>query len=309
MLANAEIALFDQLLRDRPLPSFAPVIFILGSPRTGSTLFYQALVRAFRLPYLCNLANDLFAAAPALVAPLLQHVLPELDITFTSAYGKTQGPFQPSEGSGIVRRWCGGGHPSQVTSTQVLPAQREHMARTLAAYHAVFRKPIVIKNAWNCFRVRNLAELFPNAYFLWIRRDLTKSSLSDLAARYTVHGDPHAWNSATPACVDKLRELPYWAQVVENQYEYSHAVEDAFQRFAPQVHGAFWHEDFLKNPAAIMDQLAHQLEPRFGVRCVEAIELQPVEKSPRPFRPGDEQTLKQYVEEHQSRFQRLHYAA
>src|SRR5207253_8451309 len=117
----------------------------------------QALVRAFRLPYLCNLANDELADAPVLAAPLLRHILPRLDIPFTSAYGKTAGAFQPSEGSNLMRRWCGGGHPSQLVSPGVLPEKREAMARMMAAYHRVFAAPIVIKNAWNCFRVPSLA--------------------------------------------------------------------------------------------------------------------------------------------------------
>ncbi len=285
----------------------APAIFVLGSPRTGSTLFYQALVRAYRLPFLCNLANDYFAAGPALAAPLLERVLPTLDIQFTSAYGKTHGPFQPSEASSIVRRWCGGGHPSQIVSTQVLPEQRENMGRTLAVYHAIFQKPLVIKNAWNCFRIRNLAELFPSAYFLWIRRDLVKSALSDLAARYTVQGDPHAWNSATPACYERLRELPYWAQVVENQYEYGRAISDDLSRFAPHAHSIVWYEDFLKRPQAVMEQIRSAMP--IAMNEASPIELRPVERSPRPFRAGDEQALEEYVAKQESRFQSLRYAA
>lgn len=305
----AERSLFEHLAVADGDAAQAPVLFVLGSPRTGSTLFFQALVRAFRMPYLCNLANDAFASAPALVAPMLHHVLPTLDITFTSAYGKTSGAFQPSEGSGVMRRWCGGGHPSQLKSTAVLSDQRSHMTQTLAAYAKIFGKPLVIKNAWNCFRIRDLAEQFPRAYFLWIRRDLEKSAISDLAARYIVQKDPLVWNSATPARVEELSKLPYWAQVVENQYEFSRAISEAFERYAPQSHGVYWYEDFLAAPQQVLERISRDLTPHFGDTRAEPIELQPAERSPRPLQPGDEESLKRYVAEHAPRFQSLRYAA
>src|SRR4051794_9738643 len=75
----------------------APSVWVLGSPRTGSTLCYQLLASVFALPYLSNFVNVAHPTTPALgvvgQAPLLT---PEL-VGLESAYGKTAGILQPSE--------------------------------------------------------------------------------------------------------------------------------------------------------------------------------------------------------------------
>src|SRR5262245_46887142 len=238
-LREAEGQLFDVILGGTD-PARAPAVFILGSPRTGSTRLYQAMARFLKLPYLPNLANDAFPDQPALVAPLLRQVLPGLDIPLVARYGKTRGPFQPSESSAVMRGWFGGDHPSETASACVLPGRAEHLTRTIAAFGAVFAAPVMIKNAWNCFRIACLADLLPSARFVWIRRDITASALSDLASRYAVRGDPAVWNSATPANIESLRRLPYWAQVVENQFEFARAIRDGLTTHAPGRHAVLW---------------------------------------------------------------------
>ena len=58
-----------------------------------------------------------------------------------------------------------------------------------------------------------------------------------------------------------------------------------------------------------MQQLCRHLQRLPGIRTPEAIELQPVERSPRPFREGDEPALRSYVDEQAERFESLRYAA
>ncbi len=231
-------------------------IFILGAPRTGSTILYQALAAAFELPYIANLTNDGFAETP-IVGLSIQAAWPAYDrLTATSAYGKTQGPLQPSEGSAVMRHWFGGGHPSETVSAAPRPGAQIHMQQTVRAAFALFGRPLLLKNAWNCFRIAALAELLPNAAFIWIRRDIAASAESDLAARYVHHGSGEGWNSATPRNVDELLKRPYWEQVVENQFEFSRAISEAFARLAPGRTAEVWYEDLCLDPSGTLARLA-----------------------------------------------------
>lgn len=282
-------------------------MFILGSPRTGSTRVYQAVVRFLRLPYFSNLANDAFPRHPILAAPLLREVQPGVEVALTARYGKTAGAFQPSEASAVMAHWCGGGHPSAVVSPGVLPGREGHLADTVAATHALFGAPLVIKNAWHCFRVRSLAGLLPAARFVWVRRDITASALSDLASRYVTRGDPAAWNSATPANVEELRRLPYWAQVVENQYEFARSVRAGLEEAAPGRHAIVWFEDLVRDPRAVLGRLAEELGPGLSARLPDRIDLGRGEPSEKPFRPGDDGRLRAYVREHRDRLSECQY--
>ena len=232
-------------------------LFVLGAPRTGSTVLYQALCSRFSLPYISNLTNDNFPKTP-IIGLAIQKALP-VDIPLNSRYGKTQGALQPSEGSAIIARWFGGGHPSALVSSTILQGMTAHFLTTLSAAEMLFERPLVIKNPWNCFRVRSLAETLPAARFIWIRRDIAAAAKSDLAARYKTKGSPTLWNSATPANVDELRRLPPAAQVVENQYEFNVAIGNGLRSHADGRWAQVRYEDFCRDTGRVLDELACSL--------------------------------------------------
>jgi hypothetical protein len=304
LLDEAQAQLFSSLIGDAPL-SETPAIFILGSPRTGSTLLYQGLAHYLRLPYFSNLANYQFPCHPVLAAPTHHQVLHRIDLEFTSAYGKTVGAFQPSEASAIFRNWFGGDHPSQVNSATILPGKENHLLKTMAVIHRVFSGPLVTKNPWNCFRIADLARLLSSAFFLWIRRDIAQSALSDLAARYVVQGNPLVWNSATPASIEALRKLPYWAQVVENQFEFAEAIQHGLARHAPRRHVQVWYEDFIANPTGTLDRVAAAMSKILPCPSTRPLVLGRAPRSTRAYPESDEVALRSYVAEHEDRLRGL----
>jgi hypothetical protein len=281
-------------------------IFILGAPRTGSTILYQALAAAFELPYIANLTNDGFAETP-IVGLSIQAAWPAFDrLSARSAYGKTQGPFQPSEGSAVMRHWFGGGHPSETVSAGFLPGAPVHMQRTVRAACALFGRPLLIKNAWNCFRIAALAEHLPDAVFIWIRRDIAASAGSDLAARHVHHGSGEGWNSATPRNVDDLLKRPYWEQVVENQFEFSRAISGSFARLAPGRTAEVWYEDLCLDPAGTLERLA-RMPALSGARPKRLLEVRQQNEHAGPP-ASDIAKIDSYLRTDEDRFGRLRYA-
>jgi hypothetical protein len=247
----------QELLRRYDRGGAASAVFILGAPRTGSTALYQAIVHAFGLPFI---SNSTMADAPIVGILESYRLWSGESGRLISEFGKTNGLHAPSEGSAVMARWCGGGHPSEIMSPAILPNQREHMAATLRTVEGATGKPVVVKNAWNCFRLKSLAEAFPRAGFIWIRRDVMAAARSDLAARYRTKNNPNEWNSATPRNVDELRRRPYWEQVVENQFEFSRAIMEASAGMAPGRFVEVWYEDFCAAPAVELEKLKTNLD-------------------------------------------------
>ena len=253
-IAGAEQELFS---RDYPgLESGC--IFILGAPRTGSTVLYQAMSSAFKLPFISNFTNTYFSSAP-IVGLAIQNGISS-EISFKSSFGKTMGAFEPSEGSAVMSQWFGGGHPSQTVSARILDGREEHFIKTLRAAEGLFGRPLLLKNAWHCFRVDYLAAVLPRAKFVWIRRDIAAAALSDLEARYETKGDAHSWNSATPSNVEELAQRPPVEQVVENQFEFNSAISSSFARGAVGRHFEVWYEELLLEPRAVLLALAKSLD-------------------------------------------------
>jgi hypothetical protein len=237
----------------------APAIFILGAPRTGSTFIYQVMAAWCGLPFIANVTNDHFAATPILGLALQKALRDRWVPSFDSAFGKTIGPLQPSEGSEVMRHWFGGGHPSELVSNAALPGRESHMLQTLAAVQAMFGLPLLVKNAWNCFRISYLAKALPEAQFVWLRRDISASAKSDLEARYITKGSPYVWNSATPANLEELKRRPPVEQVVENQIAFNLAIRQSLEEIAARRWVHVWYENVCSNPSNELTRLGSKL--------------------------------------------------
>jgi hypothetical protein len=273
--AEAEAAIFAQCGDGGAAPS---ALFLLGAPRTGSTVFYQACAARFGLPYISNLTNACFGETP-IVGLALQKAFP-VRVGYANSFGKTDGAFQPSEGSAVLSHWFGGGHPSQTVSARILPGCEPHFLRTLAAAEALFGRPLVIKNPWNCFRAAYLAAALPRARFLWVRRDIAEAALSDLEARYVTKGTAQSWNSATPANWEALSRRPPAEQVVENQYEFNRAIGDALVAGAEGRWSEIWYEDFIADPNSALAGSGRPL----GLEPVAELVIAPPPGAQRPRR-------------------------
>lgn len=256
-LQEIESLLFSSLVL--PQNASAHAVFICGAPRTGSTILYQLLIAGFSLSFFSNLTNRFFFQAPIVGLAIEAGARGRMPVEFSSAFGKTQGELQPSEASRIMRNWFGGGHPSQTVSATVMPGKTIHLQRTLSSAEILYSAPLVIKNAWNCFRIDAIAEALPAARFLWIQRDIRSAAKSDLYARYAVQGSPTIWNSATPSNYQELLERPYWEQVVENQFEFNRAINSGLIASARDRFTHIWYEDLCRYPMKTLSAVGRGL--------------------------------------------------
>jgi hypothetical protein len=248
----------------RVAPEKIPLVFILASPRTGSTLLYQLMIKYFDLHYFSNCVTENFANYPVIgtlfeIGLIGMHNAPT--ITLENRYGTTAGSHEPNEATRVLQNWFEWCHPTETCSAQVKTGQRENMIGTLGSITKTTGKPLVIKNAWNCFRIKDLSDMFPAAHFVWLKRDIVASSYSTLLARCT-QGDPaRIWNSASPANYAEIRGLPYIEQVVEQQYWTNRAVEDGLERYVSEARVTeVWFEELLDNPASVLQHVADRME-------------------------------------------------
>ena len=209
------------------------MIFILGSPRTGSTLIYQIIINTHNLCYFNNLTNKYFYKHPFISTFASQLI--STNANFKSEYGKTKGLFAPSEGSKIFANWFG-------KQNHLTPDKERLILSTFKNINRFIKNPIVTKNAWNCFRIETLTKLFPKCKFIWIRRDIVQSAISDLKSRY-IRGGPYVWNSAPTHDCMKIIKLPYWEQVVEQQYSYNKTIENDLKKYCPDNYIELWYEN------------------------------------------------------------------
>ena len=129
-------------------------IFIIGAPRSGSTLLYQVLVEAFDVGYLSNL-HCKFYGGPSLIErwifPRLSRPTPD----YASEHGRTRGRIAPSECGEYWYRFF----PRQPQAVSSLPeAQQQALRTAVSRLLAAADRPFIFKNLMNSLRLQPLAQ-------------------------------------------------------------------------------------------------------------------------------------------------------
>lgn len=257
-------AIEKELFEQYKLPSKnVPIVFILASPRTGSTMLYQMIAKFLGAQYFSNYVEKNFTRYP-LVGTVFEKGLGGLDTESKSLfnrYGATLGVHEPSEATGILTNWFNWEHPTETKSYSIKKQSLEHMENTLGGIASFSSGFIVIKNAWNCFRIQALKNAFPSSRFIWLRRDVIKSSYSILLARKS-QGDPNIiWNSASPSNLYEIKKLPYIEQVVQQQYWTNSAVDKQFKKFVEDSSLIeVWYEDIINDPKKVLLEISNWMD-------------------------------------------------
>ena len=296
------------LIPNTKLSSDSKVLFILGSPRVGSTFLYQLIINHFDVFYPSNHLNELFETEEFNPIELPYEIEQSPFVNYHSNYGKTQGRDQPSEASLLFRYFFGGEHPSELNSKRPLPGYEEKLIQFIDYLYQSLanQKPLVFKNAWNCFRIKFLSEVFRNACFLWIRRDLADSAYSDLQARRK-RGGPAVWNSATTGNYEEIQKLPYWEQVVEQQYTYANRISNDLSSLLPERYCQVWYEDLCENHSETISILRKFLTVKgYNFKSIDfPANIKRSKNSNSRSNAEDKKRILQYCE--QSRFFKLRY--
>ncbi len=199
-------ARIERLLLARREAPRAPVLLILGLPRSGTTLVYQYLVHRLRLAYFTNGAGR-FHRAPCLATRVQRRIHGEYRSDFRSEYGRVSGPLGPREAGAFWGRSFG--FEEYVRFDDLDAARIDVLRRTVACVQTAFDgAAFVNKNVKHLLRVDALARVYPQSLFLVVERDLGEVALSMYRAWLRHAPGPGAWWSVRPPDAARLSSLP-----------------------------------------------------------------------------------------------------
>lgn len=250
-----------------PSPPAKPLLFVVGAPRSGTTLMMQWLASSGEFAYPTNLLSR-FYAAPYVGARIQQLLTdPSLDyrdelaelhaggVAWTSDVGKTQGILQPHEFFYFWRRFFPVDQAQQLTDEQLAASDPHGFAAGWGSIERAFGKPVATKGILLQYDIRRLAEWLPTAIFIHTRRQPFFNVQSILWARERVLGSRDAWFSARPPEYEWLRNSDPYLQVA-GQVEYTNRSIDAeLAELAPERAVRVAYEDFCADPAAVWHRL------------------------------------------------------
>jgi hypothetical protein len=237
-----------------------PPIFVLGAPRSGSTLLTQVITDVLNVGYLSNRHCTWFGA-PAWAERLFRPLVDKPTSDYRSAHGTTKGPHAPSECGEWWYRFFPR-IPAYVTLDELSPARMDAFRSSVAALTRAHDRPVIFKNLYASLRVQAIARQLPESLFLIIYRDEVDNGHSLLEARLKRFGDYAKWFSVAPPETEKLKRHPPHEQVIE-QIRCIHATIDRDLRMSnvsPSRCLHFHYEEFCANPSASIDSLQAFLE-------------------------------------------------
>lgn len=243
----------------------SPLILIVGPPRSGTTLVYQAFAYCLDVTFPSNLSS-VFGKSPMTV----NRFAGKQSADFGSYFGQTSRMSGPNDAFHIWNRWLG--EDRYTTRTDLSPEEILSMRQFFTAWTDKFDKPFLNKNNRNVQCISYLAEHLPNAFFVGVLRDPACVARSLIHARKAVQGDTTTgWGLQ---CQEKhCHEYPLGYvqdvcdQVMRNQSEQL----DSFSKLSPERFVQIQYEQFCDRPDEIIDEVvAHipQLQRRKDSACL-----------------------------------------
>jgi hypothetical protein len=196
--------------------------FIVGPPRSGTTLLSQIVTCALTTSYFTNLASRLRVQGIRRPPVILSARLAELfklterhQETFQSHYGHTKGWGAPAGDAMIFKHWF----PNRFMGPGEVTAETQRCVyQAVAGTEQVFGYPFVSKTVENSVRIGALLEIFPTAVFLRCVRNPLAIAQSIYVARTQTGYPCNRWFSTKPKEVHELRQKSLEEQVCGQVY-------------------------------------------------------------------------------------------
>ena len=150
-------------------------VFIVGLPRSGTTLLYQLLLNHFDWVYL-PVSLEYFYHLPITAYKIQRLLFPQpKEFDYQSDYGifKPQGlmfrPWSPTEGDQVWQRWFPE-RPTHYHRGDLSTTAIDEMRSMIAGLMTLSGKPFLNKNPKHSVRLLSLSKVFPQALFIVINR-------------------------------------------------------------------------------------------------------------------------------------------
>ncbi len=237
-------------------------VFIIGAPRTGSTILYQTLTNQMDILYIDNLVCRFyknFFFGFWLSDKLFKQ---KAHNCFKSNHGDTSkcGLHAPSECGGFWYRWLPTNKHfidyDDITDDMVKEIQKE--ITTVINY---FDKPLVFNNNNIALRIRLIKKAFPNAIYIIADREPVYVAQSLLKARKIFFNDYSTWWSIMPTNYEELLKYPFPKQVVLQHYNINKQMYFDLKNLVDKLnYKTVMYQDLCSNQTLIFDILMNLIQ-------------------------------------------------
>jgi len=220
-------------------------IFIIGAPRTGSTIVYQALTNACQFAYIDNTAYTWHQSLRFGLWLSNRRYGDNPHNNFKAEHGSTRrfGGHAPSECGQFWYRWL----PKDrhfVDHDEVEPKMVSELRGEVLGASEHLQRPILFKNLNAGQRLRLIHKAFPGAKIIFVRRDPRFVIRSIIKARQKVGAVEGQWWSIMPPNVAELLSLPEGEMCAAQVYYLERQIEEDLALFPKECVRVIHYQDF-----------------------------------------------------------------
>lgn len=239
-----------------------PAIYIVGAPRSGTTLLSQVVSRFLPVGYINNLIAR-FWLRPSVGIRLSSILLgedPRAGIAFSSKHGVTDGLAGPHEFGYFWTHWLqlNEARTHHLSAAEIAAIDRRGLQSCLEnEVLGTFGMPVVFKNVICGFQAPLLTELHGKSIFIHISRDLRSTCASILKSRFERYGDYSTWWSLKPSTFADLPGDPVKQvvrQVIDCRAELNRRMADS-----GAVCMDVEYEELCRNPNGVLEGMRDKL--------------------------------------------------
>lgn len=236
-----------------------PVVFIVGVPRSGTTLLYQLMVRHLRLGYVNNFMARFWMApiAGAIAYRALRGGDPT-SIPLESHLGGTPTPASPHEFSWFWEYWTEFGDVDDHPESRLREMNWGAIRRELEGLAGYFGAPVVLKSInYVDYHIDWIDDLFEEPRFLRIRRRPEFVAQSIYQSRKKRYHDPSVWWSVRPADVGDWVDRPPAEQIAHQIRDIERGIEEGFADIPDDHSHTVTYESLTETPRETLDAIGH----------------------------------------------------
>jgi len=244
-----------------------PPLFVVGNPRSGTTLLMQFLASTGQFAVPTNLLSR-FYYAPYLGGKIQQLLTDSrfdyknemTDLTgspaYTSKLGKTVGALSPSEFNHFWRRFLPNYDPEYLSEDRCSLVDGDGLRRGVAAIEKVFEQPFAAKAVILQYNLDLLFHLFKNCLVVYIERSPLHIMQSILFAREEFYGNRDIWWSVKPKEYEMLKDMDIYHQIAGQVYFTKLSIENSFNHIPANNQLVVNYETLCHEPKSMYVQIA-----------------------------------------------------
>lgn len=262
-----------------------PVFFILGAPRSGTTLLHQLMAESGYFGYISNYLAK-FWKAPYFGA--LQEKAFEIRTThpmsFQSNYGRTSQQNEPHHFSYFWQKWFQFDENHKMSKEIIEKINLKFFNQEIAALESVFRLPMVFRSLYCNLQINFLKKTLNKAKFIVCLRNPLYQAQSILLGRKAFFGNTKEWFSLKPPEYFELKKSNDYEQVTGQIFYILKAIEDNLNSVSQSDYLIIQLEKLLENPNKQINRIIELIDE-------EEIDIKVSEKIPVEFHNRNRQQI------------------